>query len=271
MSGLKADVWASDTLCRTWHRMCENAPFGARLDPACCTVPGNPLSLVVGGGVSSDVHRDIWISHDIGETFSKVDFPDLPPFATLVQWPPNLLCAAWCSGGSRLGLWTVRLPNKGSKGRAARNVLEPLSDLEEQGDNLNSLRRPPRVSLDLQAQVALWWDSGAGCLAAQPLVEDSRPMLLREVGGPPGEADILCDMDSPFVSLRRGRVWLIPTAGNGIWTSDRARYKAQERFLRLLGIRLQDTVGMPLDVWNQRVRAMVLPGPRRVMLPPKQD
>ena len=61
--GLLADVWASDTAGRSWSRMCQRAPFGGRSHVACATVPGNPLVLLVLGGVSDDVHHDLWISH----------------------------------------------------------------------------------------------------------------------------------------------------------------------------------------------------------------
>lgn len=60
--GLLADVWASDTAGRSWSRMCAKAPFGHRAGVACATVPGNPLVLIVAGGVSDDVHRDLWVT-----------------------------------------------------------------------------------------------------------------------------------------------------------------------------------------------------------------
>ena len=76
--GLLADVWASDTAGRSWARMCPRAPFGARTGVACATVPGNPLVLVVAGGVSDDVHRDLWVTGHFGESASilPVDVED---------------------------------------------------------------------------------------------------------------------------------------------------------------------------------------------------
>lgn len=70
--GLLADVWASDTAGRSWARMCPRAPFGPRTGVACATVPGNPLVLVVAGGVSDDVHRDLWVTgHFFGGESAK--------------------------------------------------------------------------------------------------------------------------------------------------------------------------------------------------------
>lgn len=39
--------------------MCEEAPFGARADVMCCTVPGDPRQLVVGGGAATGPRADV--------------------------------------------------------------------------------------------------------------------------------------------------------------------------------------------------------------------
>lgn len=79
--GLLSDVWASDTAGRSWSRMCPKAPFGPRANVACATVPGNPLVLLVAGGVSDDVHRDLWVAelawHRFFLMFEYLVFVDL--------------------------------------------------------------------------------------------------------------------------------------------------------------------------------------------------
>merc|ERR1740129_990176 len=69
-------------------------------------------------------------------------------------------------------------------------------------------------------------------------------------------------MDSVFISLRRGYLWVVAGSGK-IWASDRSRYRAQDHFLKLLGLRLHDAYGMPIELWLGRVRPMLLPRPRQ--------
>lgn len=271
--GLKSDVWASDTLCCEWHCMNEDAPFGKRADVACSTVSGDPLSLLVAGGIDVEPCLDCWLSRDIGVTFTKVDMPELPIMPQLTQWPPHFLCVSACTGFA-LKFWQFRLDqDKHDSPQAELQALDADDDDEwALTQNYETIigafsagaRRPPRVALDLQTQVAMWWDAATNCLATRPLIDGIHTEHLHETAGPPTAAAVLCDMDSPFASLRHGRLWVLPYNGAGVFTTDRLRYRAQLRFLMLLGVRLAMLVGLPLDVWIARVPAMLLPGPRRV-------
>lgn len=276
--GLKADVWASDTLCREWHCMNSNAPFGARADAACATVHGDPQSLIVAGGIALEPFRDCWLSRDIGATFSKVNVPELPIMPTLTQWPPHFLCASagTCPTGKNIKLWQFQLADDGTTKPSA--ILEPLDvdDEEEERDspNLNyeqlvaafssGARQATRVALDLQALVVTWWDPVLACVASRSLTVGSPVVHVREACGIPGPAALLCDMDSPFASLRHGRLFVFGFSGNSVFATDRMRYRAQRKFLLLLGVRLEYMYGLPLAAWVARVPAMLLPGPRRV-------
>jgi len=48
------------------------------------------------------------------------------------------------------------------------------------------------------------------------------------------------------------------------FTSDRHQYQLQDRFLKLVGLRLAAMVGLPMDLWLGRVRPLLLPRPRRI-------
>lgn len=276
-AGLLADVWASDTMCRTWHRMNPKAPFGARADMACAVVPGQPLTLVVGGGVSYDAHSDIWLSQDAGESFRKVEAPALPRGAAFRLWPPDILCAAKSAEPGRLAFWRLHVheASKSKKGPSAD--LEPLFDQIEDDfheGEVHSLPVPPRVTLELSAQVAIAWDPRWSCLSAHAIPQSSddvdsidlEPMVLRQVTATVADPYVLCDMDSVFAGLRKGNLWILSQTGE-VWASDRQRFRAQDHYIKLLGLRLHDMYGMPLELWLGRVRPMLLPRPR--VLPPK--
>eukprot|EP00438_Fugacium_kawagutii_P018908 Skav236694 [mRNA] locus=scaffold847:352591:353300:- [translate_table: standard] len=108
--------------------MCPKAPFGPRANVACATVPGNPLVLLVAGGVSDDVHRDLWVSQDGGVTFSELSLT-MPLGVSMMKWPPHLLCASRAING-RLGLWCLRL----TLGDDATAELEPLDEFSQSFD-----------------------------------------------------------------------------------------------------------------------------------------
>jgi len=280
-TGLHADVWASDTMCRTWHRMSAKAPFGPRADMACAVVPGSPLTLVTGGGVSTDAHQDVWLSRDAGETFGAVEAPALPRGAAFRLWPPDILCAAKSAVPGKLAFWRLRIhePTKeskavskpGSKAKASAELEELFDRFEDsfvEGE-VHSLPVPPRLTLDLSTQVALVWDGRWNCLASHPVPcdaddavsTDGDPMLFRNVTAPADNVYMLCDMDSVFASLRKGNLWVLSCSG-AVWGSDRQRFRAQDHFMKLLGLRLHDMYGMPTELWLGRVRPMVLPRPR---------
>lgn len=277
VSGFLADVWASDTAGRTWHRMNAKAPFGARAAVGCAVVSGEPLTLVVGGGMSVEVHRDLWLSRDGGETFGKMDIPgefNIPVGFSLTPWPPEMLCATQTRYSGRLSFWKLRLGEGGETGKGA--ALEAFNEEDVNEALPDQVPRPPHVTMDFQAQVTLSWDSVAACLVAHSVpsemsngeglfMGETDPIYLREVNAPgAGNAHVHCDMDSAFAPHWHGRVWILSEDGTRVWATDRARFRAQSRFLKLVGVRLQATHGFPLEVWG-KVRAMLLPGPRRVI------
>lgn len=277
-SGFNADVWASDTGGRTWHKMNPRAPFGPRADPACAVVSGEPLVLVVGGGVSVDIHRDLWLSRNGGENFAAINLPGgqtLPWAASLTPWPPHILCAGRTNMPGRLALWRLRL---GAGQNAELESLDKFSEEAEAEEALASvsLPKPLKLTIDLQAQVLLSWDSKASCLVTHPLplpdeaqrhpfgeTQPARHLYIAAPGS--GDAHIHCDMDSAFAPQWHGRIWLFSWDGKRGWASDRSRFRLQKRFLQLVGVRLQSTDSVPLEVWLGKVRNMVLPGPRRVL------
>lgn len=284
--GLLPDVWASDTAGRKWSRMCEKAPFGSRTGVACATVPSRPLVLLVAGGVSDDVHRDLWVSQDGGATFDCLMLT-MPIGPTLMKWPPHLLCAARAQSG-QLGLWCLRL----------RGLTDPLEDTSksrfcQRGDEVNGLvaelepldefsqsfdcecspdfPKPPRVGLDLEASVAVHLSRHGlqGQCLPNPEVPDSismamdcSPWELEKVScvAPP-ESFVVCDMDAAY-TRGHGKVHILTE--DRCFTSDRCQYKLQDRFLKLVGLRLAATVGLPMDLWLGRVRPLLLPRPRRI-------
>lgn len=146
--GLLADVWASDTAGRTWSRMCPRAPFGPRARVACATLPGNPLVLLVAGGVSDDVHRDLWVSQDGGTNFSLLSLT-MPLGLSMMKWPPDLLCASRAING-RLGLWRLRL----NLHNGIKADLEALDEFSQSFDSecSHDVPKPPRFGLDLEAE-----------------------------------------------------------------------------------------------------------------------
>ncbi|CAE8646496.1 unnamed protein product [Polarella glacialis] len=271
-TGLCADVWASDTAGRSWHRMTEQAAFGPRADVACAVVPPDPLALVVAGGVSVDMHRDLWLSRDAGETFSEVTVPLLPPFVTIVPWPPDLLCAAKSQFEGRLALWKLKLDRISDDDRTAGGLtttasLESLDDelSNDYDPNMGSqMLRPPRISLDVELQVALSWDGRASCLVVQTLGSgETRNYSLQDVSAAmANDVHILCDMDAANLGwefMRHGRIWILSGDGSGAWATDRKRFRAQEQFVKLLGMRLAETHGIPWELWIGRVRPLLLP------------
>eukprot|EP00747_Dinoflagellata_sp_TGD_P019377 gnl/TRDRNA2_/TRDRNA2_127126_c0_seq1.p1 gnl/TRDRNA2_/TRDRNA2_127126_c0~~gnl/TRDRNA2_/TRDRNA2_127126_c0_seq1.p1 ORF type:complete len:507 (+),score=61.53 gnl/TRDRNA2_/TRDRNA2_127126_c0_seq1:41-1522(+) len=356
-SGLLGDVWASDTMCRSWHKMNDKAAFGARADVALAAVPGRPLELFVGGGVSVDAHRDLWMSCDGGETFAEVEISGLPRGPTFRLWPPDILCASRSETPGRLALWRLRLsprddakkiwevvggsdkggllvrtekalssqqlseristgslvkqleldgerlhfekitgtgPQSGwvsikvkskdllvrtnkqlrakDEDSAAEEVvpcaelepLDPYADVFTEFD-VHSVPSPPRLALDLYTQTCLTWDPRTACLVTQSLLSDDDGGIrgitrVRGVAAHAGNPHVLSDMDSVFQSLRHGHLWVLSSAG--AWISDRGRWTAQDEFVKLLGLRLHDTYGMPIELWLGRVRPMLLPKPR---------
>jgi len=153
----------------------------------------------------------------------------------------------------------------------AKAKLETVDEPFEEHNFSEILQRPPFVALDLEAQVAMSWDPKASCLIVQPLCiggssgRRARVERLFDVAAPrlSGEVHLVSDMDSPFASLRHGNVWVLGADGKSVWASDRTRYRAQDRFLKLLGHRLQEIHGMPRELWLGRVRPMLLPWRRR--------
>jgi hypothetical protein len=252
--------------------MNTQAPFGPRADVACAVVPGSPLTLLVGGGVSSDLHRDIWLSLDAGETFISIDCPTLPRGLSFRLWPPGILCAARAGDSSQLALWKLSIGRKGdqeawqSQGHDYTAQLDPVNDFAEDFLPMayeNTLPVPPKLALDLQAQVALGWDRLKSCLTVQSLVcddEEATPLThIVDVVADAGDAHVLCDMDSVFASLRHGFLWVISEDGSRMWVSGRARVSAQHRFLRLLGMHLHMTWGVPIVLWLGRIQPLLLP------------
>ena len=269
--GLLPDVWASDTAGRKWSRMCAQAPFGSRAGVACATVPSRPLVLLVAGGVSDDVHRDLWVSQDGGVTFDCLTLT-MPVGPTLLKWPPQLLCAARAQSG-RLGLWCLRLRGLGGLGVDAENglvaELEALDDFSQSFDCECSpdFPKPPRVGLDLEACVAVSVSRNglqSQCLPNPELdsILDSTPWPLENIScAVPPESFVVCDMDASY-TRGHGKVHIL--TDDRCFTSDRHQYKLQDRFLKLLGLRLATTVGLPMDLWLGRVRPLLLPRPRRI-------
>lgn len=271
-TGLLCDVWASDTAGRSWHRMTEQAPFGPRCDVACAVVPPDPMGLVVAGGISVDYHRDVWLSRDAGETFSAVDIPALlPPCVTLVQLPPDLLCAARSVHGE-LVFWKLKFVRSPHDDMAVSSLtlsadLEVLDEyMDDYDPNLGGhMICPPRLSIDVELKVALSWNSKLCCLVAQKLTGgNTKAYDLTEVTAEAkgNDTHILCDMDAANVGwefIRHGRVWVLTGEGRGAWASDRKRFREHEHFIRLLGMRLAETHRMPWELWLGRVRPMLLP------------
>lgn len=266
--GLLADVWASDTAGRSWSRMCAKAPFGHRAGVACATVPGNPLVLIVAGGVSDDVHRDLWVSQDGGVTFSCVSMT-MPLGVSLMKWPPHLLCASRAING-RLGLWCLRLHAKGASVTAE---LEPLDEFSQSFDSecSHDFPKPPRFGLDLEAHVAISFDKMAN-LQAQSLPEpkdassrspwDCENLQLEKMSChvPPDACYVVCDMDAAH-TRGHGKIHILTE--DRCFASDRQQYRAQDHFVKLVGFRLQEMYGIPMELWLGRVRPCLLPRPRR--------
>ncbi|CAE8631120.1 unnamed protein product [Polarella glacialis] len=262
-TGFLADVWASDTMCRTWHCMNTKAAFGPRVDVACAVVPGKPLTLVVGGGVSVDAHRDIWLSNDGGETFGPVDAPALPRGAAFRLWPPDILCAAHSQLPGQLAIWRLQLQDTSGQERAKAELLPVDQAAEEFHEiELQSMPRVPKFALDLQAQVLLSWDARRSCLAEQSLAPTDGGVgttRILDVVATAGDAHVLCDMDSVFSSLRNGLLWVLSAEGTSLWVSGKSKLSAQDRFLGLLGLHLNMARGLPLEIWFGSVRAFLLP------------
>ncbi|CAE8625080.1 unnamed protein product [Polarella glacialis] len=262
-TGFLADVWASDTMCRTWHCMNTKAAFGPRVDVACAVVPGKPLTLVVGGGVSVDAHHDIWFSSDGGETFGPVDAPALPRGAAFRLWPPDILCAAHSQLPGQLAIWRLQLQDTSGQERAKAELL-PVDQVAEEFHEieLQSMPRVPRFALDLQAQVLLSWDARQSCLAEQSLAPTDGGVgttRILDVVATAGDAHVLCDMDSVFSSLRNGLLWVFSAEGTSLWVSGKSKLSAQDRFLGLLGLHLNMARGLPIEIWFGRVRSFLLP------------
>jgi len=287
--GLMSDVWASDTAGRKWSRMCAQAPFGNRAGVTCATVPSRPLVLIVAGGVSDDVHRDLWVSRDGGVTFDYLSLK-MPVGPTLLKWPPHLLCAARAQSG-RLGLWILRLHGLGwneVKSKSSRTSerseevngliaeLEPLDEFSQSFDCECSpdFPKPPRLGLDLEASVAVSLGGyGVQSLRTQSLPNpedteainatwDSSPLPLENISvAVPPESFVVCDMDAAH-TRGHGKIHIL--TDDRCFTNDRQQYKLQDRFLKLLGFRLQSTVGLPMELWLGRVRPLLLPRPRRI-------
>lgn len=119
--------------------------------------------------------------------------------------------------------------------------------------------RPPRIAIDPAANIVLNWNAHEGCLAAHSLpssVFAAKPALLREVRAVAEDSYIVCDMDSPN---GRGLLWVISSNGHDLRVSDGSRYGAQDRFLKLLGLRLNMMYGLPLEHWLDCMRLLLLP------------
>eukprot|EP00747_Dinoflagellata_sp_TGD_P215254 gnl/TRDRNA2_/TRDRNA2_87971_c0_seq1.p1 gnl/TRDRNA2_/TRDRNA2_87971_c0~~gnl/TRDRNA2_/TRDRNA2_87971_c0_seq1.p1 ORF type:complete len:383 (-),score=33.51 gnl/TRDRNA2_/TRDRNA2_87971_c0_seq1:114-1136(-) len=271
-SGLCGDVWASDTAGRSWHCMTENGPFGPRADVSCAVVPPDPMCLVVAGGMSVDYHRDVWLSRDAGETFAQVDMPMLPTCCTLLQWPPHLLCVSRAQSNGDLVFWKLRFhrdSDDATDAKSLRNSAD-LEVLDEDSDEFalladlgGQVHRPPRVGIDIELNAALSWDIKSPCLKAHPLLGGTNEgKVISEVSALGKDVHILCDMDAANVGwevMRHGRIWILAQDGSKIWATSRARFFEQERFIKLLGIRLADVYGMPYEIWMGRVRPLLLP------------
>eukprot|EP00931_Biecheleriopsis_adriatica_P036899 TRINITY_DN21198_c0_g1_i2.p1 TRINITY_DN21198_c0_g1~~TRINITY_DN21198_c0_g1_i2.p1 ORF type:complete len:502 (+),score=82.10 TRINITY_DN21198_c0_g1_i2:63-1568(+) len=262
-AGILGDVWASDTMCRSWHCMNTKAAFGPRADVACAAVPGKPLLLVVGGGISVDVHRDLWLSYNAGDTFGLVEAPLLPRGVSFRLWPPDIVCAAKASQPGQLAVWRLRIEDA-SSGSEAKAELLPLDEMSEEYQELELQSLPciPRFALDLQAKMLLGWDVRNCCLTVQSLSECSEgrdAARVLDVVASAGDAHVLCDMDSVFSSLRNGLLWVISEEGNHVWVSGRSRLSAQDKFIGLLGLHLQAVYGVPLEIWFGRIRTYLMP------------
>jgi len=293
-SGPCSDVWASDTLCKTWYCMNRRAPFGPRLDASCIVMPSDPQTLLVAGGVSTDLHRDIWISRDLGATFSEVTVPELPSSFTLVSFPPNFLCVSYSPQQERLGVWRLLIdgldgPCSTVDAKQFQSQLSPgvqpttwsaeLSPLDDftatefdgwmnfQFDYMTTFQHSPRVALDLQAGNLITWDARQNCLMVYWLQQQhaspqwpTRYSKLCLADCKVGH--IYCDMDSLQFSTRKGRLVVFTEGGvtqSPLWASRQTQLKAQVRYMLLLGLRLHVLHGLPREVWSGRVLKMILP------------
>eukprot|EP00928_Gymnodinium_smaydae_P084121 TRINITY_DN67373_c0_g1_i1.p1 TRINITY_DN67373_c0_g1~~TRINITY_DN67373_c0_g1_i1.p1 ORF type:complete len:112 (-),score=4.81 TRINITY_DN67373_c0_g1_i1:55-390(-) len=94
----------------------------------------------------------------------------------------------------------------------------------------NHLPRPPRLSIDVDLKVALYWEAEKRCVVAHALESCechsvSGVIPLRDVNL--DDAHVLCDMDAASVGCvasRHGSVWLFSNRRTGVWTSSRKRY-----------------------------------------------
>jgi len=186
--------------------------------------------------------------------------------------PPDLLCAARSQVHGQLVFWKlkfVRSPHNDTSASSLTSsaVLEVLDEsIEDYDPNLGGhMFAPPRLSIDVELKVALSWDSRLCCLVAQKLMGgNTQAYALTEVSAEAkgSDAHILCDMDAANVGwefMRHGRVWVLAGEGRGAWASDRKRFREHEYFIRLLGMRLAQTHGIPWELWMGRVRPMLLP------------
>lgn len=281
--GLLADIWASDTMGRQWHKMNADAPFGPRADVACAVLPSEPLGLLVGGGVSSDLHRDLWLSRDGGETFaSRLSGVVLPPLATLLSWPGpagptsplQFCCAAHAGPRGHVLVWRLLLGS--GSGSLFEAVLEPISQgVKECVDDpcnvgadeaLLANWRPPSIAIDLVHECILSWDPTVGRLVAHGYGKTHYHVCINEVALPARPSDgtvhILCDMDSVYSSLRRGALFVLVSrraSKECAYASSRSKYTAQRQFLRLLEVRLSWTLGIPSDLFCRRLCSLLLP------------
>lgn len=76
----------------------------------------------------------------------------------------------------------------------------------------------------------------------------------------PPDAYVVCDMDAAHT---RGHGKLHVLTEDRCFSSDRQQYRAQDHFIKLLGLRLQEAHGLPMELWLARVRPCLLPRPRR--------
>lgn len=79
----------------------------------------------------------------------------MPLGASLMKWPPDLLCASRGHTG-RLGLWRLCL----SLGHETSAQLQPLDDFSEtfDADCSGAFPRQPKFALDLEANVVISFD-----------------------------------------------------------------------------------------------------------------
>lgn len=284
-----SDVWVSEDLGKKFVRMCASAPFGPRVHSGLAVCPGRPRRLVlVGGGWNDDVESwDCWMSMNAGESWDEIrtpinSFQRRMPVVFFTRLGTLLVLGGHNRRVASDDAWLAKVQWLKTEVTWQRFQVyvgvekTPLEDIEAE-------TRPWFLNhfsvFDLREGVFTGFDPGSRRLALGQLptvaLRGKTPDSFRK-----DSLNIYISFHDVQLPVRPSRRFvtqpsihlllppdamrlLVVTDTEGIWSTggkaqeEHGELRRQLRLLEMLGLQIERAYGLPAEVWDRAVVALL--------------